>query len=56
MLVLVEPGTPQGFARIREARAALIAEGAHIVAPCTHENVCPMEGRSVRRKPERPSK
>ena len=43
-LVLIEPGTPQGFARIRTARAALIAEGAHIAAPCTHDNECPMAG------------
>jgi ribosomal protein RSM22 (predicted rRNA methylase) len=42
MLVLIEPGTPDGFARIRSARAALIGEGAHIVAPCTHNNDCPM--------------
>lgn len=42
MLVIVEPGTPAGWRRILEARACLIALGAHIVAPCPHEAPCPL--------------
>ena len=41
-LLIIEPGTPQGFARIHRARATLIAQGAHLVAPCTHMNACPI--------------
>lgn len=43
-LVVIEPGTPAGFERIRAARAALIASGAHLAAPCPHAEACPMSG------------
>lgn len=44
MLVIVEPGTPAGFARIRTTRDVLLGQGAVPVAPCTHAGVCPIAG------------
>lgn len=42
MLVLIEPGTPRGFMLIRRAREQLLAAGASVIAPCPHNNTCPM--------------
>ena len=42
LLVLVEPGTPEGFARLSLARSALINAGAALVAPCPGPVECPM--------------
>lgn len=43
MLVVVEPGTPAGWRRILAVREALVKEGAHLAAPCTHALACPIE-------------
>jgi ribosomal protein RSM22 (predicted rRNA methylase) len=42
-LVIVEPGTPAGWQRILAARRQLIEAGAHVIAPCPHENDCPLQ-------------
>ena len=42
MLLLVEPGTPQGFAVLREARNLLLQRGAAVAAPCPGNGDCPM--------------
>lgn len=43
-LVIIEPGTVKGFELIRALRAELIRLGANILAPCPHQDPCPMEG------------
>jgi ribosomal protein RSM22 (predicted rRNA methylase) len=42
-LLVVEPGTPAGYARIIALRAQLIALGAHVAAPCPHDGKCPLQ-------------
>ncbi|MEV5439537.1 small ribosomal subunit Rsm22 family protein [Streptomyces sp. NPDC052682] len=41
-VVIVEPGTPDGYARVLEARHRLIGAGFHIAAPCPHSAACPI--------------
>jgi ribosomal protein RSM22 (predicted rRNA methylase) len=41
-LLIVEPGTPAGYARIIALRTQLIALGAHVAAPCPHDGRCPL--------------
>ena len=43
-LVIVEPGSRAGFARILAARSRLIATGAHVAAPCPGDEPCPVAG------------
>jgi ribosomal protein RSM22 (predicted rRNA methylase) len=41
-LLIVEPGTPAGYARIIELRRQFIALGAQVAAPCPHDRECPL--------------
>ena len=41
-LVVVEPGTPGGAARVLRARARLLERGAAVAAPCPHGGACPL--------------
>jgi ribosomal protein RSM22 (predicted rRNA methylase) len=41
-LLIVEPGTPAGYARIIQLREHLIGQGAHVAAPCPHDGKCPL--------------
>jgi ribosomal protein RSM22 (predicted rRNA methylase) len=43
VLLIIEPGTPAGYARILGLRAKLIDAGAHVAAPCPHEAKCPLQ-------------
>lgn len=40
LLILVEPGTKQGFDKIQQARKILLKAGGYIVAPCCFDGPC----------------
>ncbi len=40
LLLIIEPGTPEGFSQLREARKLLLSEGGYIAAPCPHNSEC----------------
>jgi ribosomal protein RSM22 (predicted rRNA methylase) len=42
LLIVIEPGTPLGFGVVRDVRDRVIADGGHVVTPCTHSLSCPM--------------
>lgn len=42
ILLIIEPGTPEGFKNILEAREFLLNQGANIIAPCSHCEKCPI--------------
>ena len=44
IVVIIEPGTPAGFRRIRKLRSHLIDRQAHVVCPCPHDLDCPLTG------------
>lgn len=47
-LVVIEPGTPRGFATIASIRAYLISQNAYMLAPCPHRVACPLDGKPGR--------
>jgi ribosomal protein RSM22 (predicted rRNA methylase) len=42
LLVVIEPGTPDGYRRVLAARDAVLAAGGVTVAPCPHDRACPL--------------
>ncbi|MFV2120793.1 small ribosomal subunit Rsm22 family protein, partial [Streptomyces sp. Act-28] len=42
-VLIVEPGTPDGYERIIAARDQLIGAGLRVAAPCPHSAACPIE-------------
>ena len=53
-MVVVEAGTPTGFAHVERVRALLLEKDGSdctVVAPCPHDGPCPLAGRSLSSHP-----
>ena len=42
VVLVTEPGTPEGYLRVIDARDQLIAAGFRVLAPCPHSERCPI--------------
>lgn len=42
ILIIIEPGTMKGFTLIHRLRDEISTLGGYIIAPCPHQNACPM--------------
>ncbi|WP_377639660.1 small ribosomal subunit Rsm22 family protein [Oryzobacter terrae] len=45
LALVVEPGTPRGYAAVLAARDRLVDGGWHLVAPCPQDGPCPVASR-----------
>lgn len=44
-VLIIEPGTPRGYAAVLAARSRLTAAGWHVLAPCPQDGPCPIADR-----------
>ena len=40
IVLIIEPGTPEGFKNIKEIQKIALESGAYIIAPCTNQQIC----------------
>lgn len=40
IILIIEPGTPEGFKNIKEIQKVALESGTYIVAPCTNQKIC----------------
>lgn len=45
LVLVIEPGTPRGYAAVLAARTRLTGAGWHVLAPCPQDGPCPVASR-----------